>query len=285
MIDGLIREIIVNLQTENASWLSEIRGVGYAYTSEIEGKRQIRITDFENEIGITDIRVNSGYLRFRNDNNFQSQELPRIVSCARVFRYTYQFRLVVACITSTPENLAFLLATQLNSMSFDKPTTQITVTAGGSNSYNVALNEGSEQINAEYRVVYVDFNLVFNHKCEPIPVTMDCPNCTSTLDLGCLQHCDTLTVHADIAYSGTATLHTTFNGNMVVQTFEVTSGEDLEVPMSGLNENYEYVIQFRDEDGELIPIFDADHGGQGHGHDGDDHGGHEYDCIKITLKP
>lgn len=285
MITGLISEISQQLVTENAAWLSEVRAIGYMTKSE----DRLVITDGENEIGITDREGNSGYIRFmEGGDNFSVTEIPAYTSCKNVFRYTYRLRLVIVAKTNTPENLSLLLASQLNGMTFSDKSAKVRVSGGGTNSVQVSLAEGSEQINPNFRVLYLNFTLQLDLRgdCE-IPVQMACEPCDNFYDLGCVKHCKTITVHAHVEYTGTATLNTFFNGIMVTQSFEVTETEDLEIPMTGLNENYEYIIQIRDEDGEIIPLFfDHGHDENGHGHGGGQgHDGHEYECFKIQLVP
>lgn len=280
---AIIEDIARQLVILNASWLSEVRTVGYRATTE----KGVVITDFENEIGITDRDGNSGYIRFAADTNFTRQESRALTSCVPSSRYTFKLRLVVIAKTETPEDLALLLSTQINALQLTYTNInniKCSVTSGGSNSAAITRNEGGEQINSTYRTVFVDFDLMFDwiNDCDQIQIIMNCDNCTTTLDLGCIQHCETITVHADIAYTGTATLNTFFNGITVTQSFEVTEGEDMEVPLSGLNENYEYSIQFRDVNGEVIPVFGGEHE---QGHNEGEHVGEEYDCIKITLVP
>lgn len=270
MISELITDLARQLVVLNASWLSEIRSIGYMTKPE----ESTVITDGENEIGITDTEGNSGYIRFANDRNFTVDEIKSFSSCRTASRYNYFLRMVVVAKTSTPENLSLLLSTQINSLSFSGDNVVARVTGGGSNSMNISKGEGSTQINSTFRVVYLDFTLSFDWRkdCDQIPITMACDNCENVYDMGCMQHCLEVTLETNSSYTGTATLNTFFNGTVITQSFDVTVDEPIVVPMDGLNENYEYNIQLMDSDGEVIVLTFGSPS-------------EEYDCFKIKLLP
>lgn len=272
MVQSIIQDIARQLVTINAAWLSEVRTIGYVVRDP-----DIVITDFENEIGLTDRSKNSGYIRFRQDINFNREDIPARNSCGiQSSRYTHYLRLVIAAKTTTPEDLSMLLATQLNSMALTFTgidNIKVRVLSGGSNSISITKGEASkDQLNSEYRAVYVDFNLQLDWRndCDQIQITMACDNCTSTYDLGCVQHCEDIVISATIAEAGTATLNTNFNGVLVTQSFEVEVGDEITVPMSGLNENYEYSIQILNSSGEVIELTFGDA---------------TYDCFTVKLMP
>jgi hypothetical protein len=273
MIRELISDVARQLVTENSGWLSQIRTLGYLQN--IDSK--IIISDNENEIGITDVRGNSGYIRYRTDQNFTVDELTaseRYTSCGSGSRYSYFLRLVVVAKTSTPENVSLLLSTQLNSFTYTGDKVKTRVTGGGSHSVNISKTEGIDQLNNTYRVMYLDFTLSFDWRkdCDQIPFEMDCDNCLNIYDMGCMQHCGEIELEQVSEFTGIATLNTFFNGNTIVQSFPVTEGEPVVIPMDGLNENYEYNIQLKDAAGEVITlVFGSPE--------------ENYDCFKIKLTP
>lgn len=271
MIAEIIQELSTELVTINASWLSEIRAVGYMVSG--EAGKIVEIDGLES--GVTDRSGNSGYIRHMEGANFSVEQIPTFNSCVSASRYTFRMRLVVVAKTSTPENVAVLLSTQLNNFEYsaDK-SVKVRVSQGGSNSYSVVQNEGGEQINNEYRAIYLDFTIAFDWRkdCDQISVTMNCTNCTTVYELGCKQHCESIELPVDSEYTGTATLNTNFNGVMVSQSFEVTTGEPITVPMAGLNEDYEYNIQLRNEEGEVITLSIGSPSV-------------DYDCFSVKLMP
>jgi len=99
---------------------------------------------------------------------------------------------------------------------------------------------------------------------------MSCTNCTNVFDFGCIPHCEGLFIGQNATETGTWTLHTNFNGTSVIQEFEVVDGEEIELPMSGLNESYEFSIQIKDSEGTVFTFTIEDI---------------EYNCVKITLLP
>jgi hypothetical protein len=272
MIKELIEDVARQLVVLNASWLSEVRTIGYVQST-TEGKV---ITDQLNEIGITDVRGNSGYIRFQTDQNFTREEITRrTTSCNFTSsKYTYRLRLIVVATTETPEDLSLLLSTQINSFAYTGNNVRTRVTGGGSHSANIVKEEGGSDWNPNYRAIYVDFTLSFDWRndCDQIAIKMNCDNCTSTYDLGCIQHCKEVELETVATYTGVATLNTQFNGIVVTQSFDVTEGDPITVPMDGLNENYEYNIQLRDEDGEIIELTFGSPS-------------ENYDCFKIKTQP
>jgi len=275
MIRELISDVARQLVTENSGWLSQIRTLGYLQRESIlDARDKLIVTDGENEIGITDVRGNSGYIRFRADQNFTRDDIASYTSCASSSRYNYFLRLVVVAKTGTPENVSLLLSTQLNSFVYAGDNFKTRVTGGGSHSVNISKAEGIDQLNNTYRVMYLDFTLSFDWRkdCDQIPFEMDCDNCLNIYDMGCMQHCGDIELEQVSDFTGTATLNTFFNGNTIVQSFPVTEGETVVIPMDGLNENYEYNIQLKDSAGEVITlVFGSPE--------------ENYDCFKIKLTP
>lgn len=253
MTKEIIQEIAESLLSQN-DWLSEIRTIGYL--SKPSGDRLV-VIDGKDEIGITDRSGNSGYIRFRSDTNFRVTKIPSFSSCFQSSRYTYDLRLIVVVKTEAPENIALLLSTQLNAIRPITGTqTKCEVQSGGSNSLAIVKTEGGEQWNNNYRAMYIDFTMSFDWRddCQLIETDMSCTNCTNTQDLGCVPHCDEVTIPVDVP-SGEYTLLTIFNGTSVIQKFDFTDEDPsgyLTVPMSGLNESYQYDIQIKNSDGEVI---------------------------------
>ena len=273
MINEIVDIIASNLVTDN-DWLSEIRSIGYL--NRINGITSV--TDTMKEIGLNDREGNSGYIRFENDRNFSIRESPnQYSSCGKSIEITYLMTLVIAAKTAIPESVALMLAVQFKELNFDTeyPANNVIVYAisGGSNSQSVVPKEsGSDQWNQNYRALYVDFSIQFtwDKNCNQIPITMACDNCTNILDLGCVDHCETHGIGVNATYTGTMTLKTIFNGVSVTQSFDVEYGEEIEIPLEYLNEDYEFNIQLFDIGGEIITkTVDAV----------------EYDCFKIKILP
>lgn len=272
MITALISEFSQKLLVANASWLSEIRAIGYLNRESILNARdKLVVTDGKDEIGITDTSGNSGHIRFVEGQNFTSQELQSTTSCDTAWRYTFRLRLVVVAKTETPEDLALLLATQVNAMTLSGGAKART-TGGGMNSAQIVLQEGGTQWNNNYRAVAIDFNLIFDYRGNcAIPITMTCPECESFVDIGCLPACGPITIQPS-TYTGTMTLAAVFNGNLIQIGFEVTEGEPIQVPTNGLNSDYEYQIRLFDEDGNHVPVQLGP-------------SDEPKDCIKVKLLP
>lgn len=273
MINQIINIIASNLVSRN-TWLSEIRSIGYLNI--VNGQKTI--TDTFKEIGITDITGNSGYIRFQNDVNFVVRNVPNPMSGCRHFKeITYAMDLVLAVKTAIPENVALLIAMQLDDIAFGSTyhSNHIIVSAkqGGTNSVAIVQKEsGSEQWNQDYRAMFIDFTIQFtwDKNCDQIPLDMACDTCENPLDLGCKQHCEIIGIGTDSLYTGTMTLKTIFNGVQVTQTFDVVEGSEISIPLENLNENYEFNIQLFDAEGEPVLI----------GLPSED-----YDCVKIKVIP
>lgn len=277
MINAIINSIATQLVQQN-SWLSEVRCVGYLQRETVlEARDRFIVTDFEKDIGITDAKGNSGYIRFGSDTNFSIEEGQAFGGCAANQRITYNMRLVIVAKTTIPEDVSLLLTIQLKQLAFPAAyranMVKVIPKSGGNNSTAIVINEsGNAQWSQENRAMYIDFNIQFtiSENCGQIIADMACNNCENILDLGCHQHCDSVPIGIDANYTGTMTLKTIFNGTSVVQTFEVTNGEEIAVPLDGLNENYEFDIQLLGEDGELFSL---------------EYPSETYDCVKIKVMP
>ncbi|MBL0317148.1 MAG: hypothetical protein IPP69_15825 [Flavobacteriales bacterium] len=271
----MIREIIDSISTQlvqSNSWLSEIRSVGYLNT--VSGEKSV--TDGIKEIGITDRSGNSGYIRFSSDQNFTTEESMQYAGCQAMTRFTYFMRLVIVAKTELPENITLLLASQLSKLSFagyESNSVKVRARSGGSNSMAVVQNEsGQNQENVNYRTLYIDFTIQFlwNYDCDQIEIDMACDTCTNPLDLGCHQHCETVSIGTNALHTGNYTIKTSFNGVAVTQTFSATKNTEIQIPLENLNENYQFDIRIYDPFGEEITI----------GLPSED-----YDCIRITVTP
>lgn len=276
----MIREIIDSISTQlvqSNSWLSEIRSVGYLNRQSIENARdKFVVTDGIKEIGITDRSGNSGYIRFSSDQNFTTEESMQYAGCQVMTRFTYFMRLVIVAKTELPENITLLLASQLSKLSFagyESNSVKVRARSGGSNSMAVVQNEsGQNQENVNYRTLYIDFTIQFlwNYDCDQIEIDMACDTCTNPLDLGCHQHCETVSIGTNALHTGNYTIKTSFNGVAVTQTFSATKNTEIQIPLENLNENYQFDIRIYDPFGEEITI----------GLPSED-----YDCIRITVTP
>ena len=273
MTTEIINQIAESLLSSN-DWLSEIRSIGYLSRPTGEGANsKLVVTDGEREIGITDREGNSGYIRFRSDQNFRVQKITAYTSCYPSSRYIYDLRLIVVVKTTAPENIAMLLSTQLNSM---RPTigsqTRVDVQSGGTNSLSVVKNEGGEQWNNNYRAMFIDFNMSFDWRddCSLIVTDMACDNCVNIYDLGCFPHCDLIGIGQNSNQTGIWTLNTIFNGTSIIQEFAVVSGQEIKIPLSGLNESYQFNIQIKNTSGVVFTFIIENI---------------TYNCVQITLLP
>jgi len=278
MIREIVTEIARQLVSAN-SWLSEIRVLGYM--QQVDDTKAV--LDGESEIGLTDKSGNSGYIRFASDTNFQAEEdTARMGGCAINQRITYGMRMVVAAKTEVPENIALLLTVQLAGLSFNQyPQNRVKVRArqGGTNTFSIVKNEsGDETWNNQYKAIYLDFIIQFNwqQNCNEINIETDmiCDNCSSILDLGCIQRCEEASVGMDATYTGQMSLKTIFNGVQVVSSFDVVEGEDIQIPLTSLNDDYEFNIQLLNSEGNPINIVLEDPSDST-----------VYDCVKIKVIP
>jgi len=272
----LIREIANTLSSSllaNNLWLTQIRILGYLKRISVaDGRDSFIVIGNDEQIGLTDIKASSGYIRFRGD--IQMAEGKKLNSCSRLDRVTIPLRLVVVAKTDTPENIAWALATQIGATTFSlnsQLVSFIPVQASGDSHKNVLEETGVSQWNAELRVFVVDFIAEFQWQSDcPLPVTYpDMCNCTLTLNLGCFTSCDL--IDTGIAQSGVVTMQAPFNGvTQVVTISDGPSEDNIIVDTSVLNEAYTYTVQFFDSDGEVITRT-VD--------------GTIYDCFKFEITP
>ena len=280
MITDLIGEVANYLLAQNQSWLRQIRYVGY----------QNRVSEGDNvtneemqEIGLSDRDGNSGYIRFKSNQNFTVSEIKSFNN-SRASRFSYDLRMVVVVKSDTPVDINYLLALQFNHFEMAVCTVpygtarniKTYVTGGGSNTVANAKQESNkESWNNEYKILYVDFRLQFDdqNKCDftkLIDLPMEC-NCSTIYNAGCFKICDGIELPVESDYTGTATVVTEFNGNIVKLSIEVTEGEPIVIPANELNANYVFNLAIYDEENERIE-FSIDPSGT-------------YDCIQIQTKP
>lgn len=267
MIREIAQSLSSSLVAEN-SWLKEVRILGYQTT--IAGEKKIVGND--EQIGLTDISDNSGYIRMRGD--IRMEDGARKTSCARIDKVIVPFRIIIAAKTETPENLAWAIATQINATTFTLSGALVSFTstlAGGNSNQNVLEETGTEQMNSGLRVIAVDFNAEFSWASDcPLPITFpEMCNCTSTLTLGCFNSCDL--IDTGIPQTGAVTMIATFNGvSQSVEIEDSPSSENIIVDTSVLNESYAYIVQFKNSDGDVITL-EVD--------------GTTYDCFKFEIAP
>ena len=275
MIQALVTDISQKLLTANSEWLSSIKTIGFLS----KGPEGNYVSDEEfNEIGITDIRNNGGYIRQRSDVAMTVSEAPRITSKVG-YTYTIPFRLVIALKATNTTDILFLLTRQLRGITYtsfqDLMNVKCQVTQGGNNTRSIVVTEtGKEITNNEYRVIYVDFNLTFTDykNCElteNIETPMDC-ECTNIFKLGCASTCDTLTIEVE-ATDDSVIVETQMNGSIHSFVVEQSIGEQIEIPLEIFNENYTHIfkVYMNNERVTYSP----------------DPSGITYDCFSIEIKP
>lgn len=283
MIKSLIDTVATKLVTLN-TWLSEVRAGGYLQ----KANGDISIIDrYKNEIGITDKRGNSGYIRYRSDQNYTVQELPsseRYSSCEIIGqRIAINLRLILVVQSTIPEDIAFLLTVQMNSFQFDTPefngkNVRVRVQSAGTNTLANVLTETSQNdLNNDNEVIYIDFQILFdwNQRCDiyNIPIEMECNDCLEPLDLGCKQYCETLELSQVSTYTGIVTLKTMFNGVSIIRSIDVVDGESISIDLEEFTPDYEYSVSLYNVEGDLIPIQDESPTPV------------EYDCFKLKVTP
>jgi len=275
MIQALVTDIAQKLLTANSEWLFSIKTIGQL-SKGVEGN-YVSDEDF-NEIGLTDIRNNSGYIRQRSDVAMTMSEAPRITSNVG-YTYSIPYRLVMAIKATNTTDILFLLTRQLRAITYvsylDLMNVKCQVIQGGNNTRNIHLTEtGKEQTNIEYRVIYVDFNLIFTDykECDltdNIETPMDC-ECTNVFKLGCASTCDTITIEVE-ATTESVIVETQMNGSIHSFNVEQEVGENISIPLEIFNENYTHILK----------IYDGDHRVTYQ----PDPSGVEYDCFSIEIKP
>lgn len=277
MISTIIKSIASQLVTVNSEWLEQIRTVGYFNQSDSDN-----ITNEEcKEIGLDDRNGNSGYIMFRGNQNFSVSPISSISSTQRAFQYRYSMRLVVVIKTNYPVDINYLLSLQLNHLFAQKcrwdfgtaSNIVVQTTGGGSNTvFNSKEESGKPDINTNYKIVYLDFNIQFNdnNRCnfeEKIRLPMDC-NCENILDLGCTDSCNSFEMPFSSAEE--ITLFTEFNGNVVSKAIEINTSGNIVIDPSFLNADYTYNFHFVNSEGERV-TYEVD--------------GTVYDCFKIKIQP
>jgi len=275
MIQALVTDIAQKLLTANSEWLFSIKTIGQL-SKGVEGN-YVSDEDF-NEIGLTDIRNNSGYIRQRSDVAMTMSEAPRITSNVG-YTYSIPYRLVMAIKATNTTDILFLLTRQLRAITYvsylDLMNVKCQVIQGGNNTRNIHLTEtGKEQTNIEYRVIYVDFNLIFTDykECDltdNIETPMDC-ECTNVFKLGCASTCDTITIEVE-ATTESVIVETQMNGSIHSFNVEQEVGENISIPLEIFNESYTHILK----------IYDGDHRVTYQ----PDPSGVEYDCFSIEIKP
>lgn len=275
MIQALVTDIAQKLLTANSEWLFSIKTIGQL-SKGVEGN-YVSDEDF-NEIGLTDIRNNSGYIRQRSDVAMTMSEAPRITSNVG-YTYSIPYRLIMAIKATNTTDILFLLTRQLRAITYvsysDLMNVKCQVIQGGNNTRNIHLTEtGKEQTNIEYRVIYVDFNLIFTDykECDltdNIETPMDC-ECTNIFKLGCASTCDTITIEVE-ATTESVIVETQMNG--VIHSFNVEQeiGENISIPLEIFNENYTHILKIYA--GEERVTYQPDPSGI------------VYDCFSIEIKP
>ncbi len=282
MIQALVNKIATSLVTLNATWLTEIRSLGYLQRRP-EG--DYVTTDGLRDIGLTDREGNSGYIRFESDQNVTVSELSeRYSSCEPIGqRFSVDLRLVVVAKMDLPQDLPFALSVQLASIRFTEDefkhnNVRARALAFGSHSMaNVKTETGKEDLNNENSVVYVRFRIYFDFRqnCDANNIPIEMSNCISEdfVDFGCVQLCEDITLYQDAEYTGLMTLRTIFNGTVVTQSFDVVTDEPIVIPTDNLNADYVFIIELFDAEGVQVMILSNDPTPD------------EHESVKIKIMP
>jgi len=273
----LIRDVANNIATHLLSendWLDSVRTAGFQKRIAVEdGRDRFVVYDGDNEIGLTDIAGNSGYIRYRSSIRYS--ELKRLVSSQPAESLvTVPMRVVVLLEHNYPEDIAFAIASQLQRYhpTVNSLPVSITIQNANGNTDDVCLEEtGTPMFNSEKKIISVDFEASFkwSSNCElPVNYPAMC-NCTNTLNLGCFGSCDL--INTGIAQNGIVTMQAFYAGIMK----QVNIPDDdpsgiIVVNASWLNENYTTIVKFVDSDGEYI-TYEVD--------------GVIYDCFQIKTIP
>ena len=278
MITQLIASLGSNLISE-LGWIDQIRTVGYfRKVSDGDVVKPVVTDSLNEEIGLTDTQGNSGYIRFRQDVNILSQQIPAITTGIRAFRYTVPCKLVLigkgidgfeatAQVMASINKYDAVAPNGLNNVYF-------TTTNGSSHSEAVHKSEtGVEQQESAFRVIAVDFNLTFDDYtgCALINTQTDMSNCncTNVLELPCVGHCDTITLEVNSGDFETATVVTSFNGSRVEFSIETENGQPISFSAENLNADYQFTFQVIQDGEALTQTVDTV----------------EYDCFKIKIEP
>ena len=256
MITQLIENVASFIKSSNVQWLQQVRTLGHLSRSQ---NGPVVLTDELEEIGLTDVRGNSGYIRFRNDQGWSSQSIPSVTG-EPAYRYVFGLKLVVLVKESNPTDLGLLLTRQLNSYnvlsSGQAKNIRCIATGGSSNTLTVMKGEnGADDTNVTYRLFMVDFNLQFddhqicNFDESVNNIPMPC-NCTQTLELPCVGSCGTI-LTGFTATAQTLTVVSGFNGNRI-EFDHVHEGGEVEIDAQLLNADYTFIIQILDAEGEPL---------------------------------
>lgn len=92
--------------------------------------------------------------------------------------------------------------------------------------------------------------------------------CNNTYNFGCYNHCGAIYTGVDSDYTGTLTGVFSYAGISISRDISVENGEQIIIPLAGLNETALFSVTFYDEDGEAYPLTI---------------GGVEYACFKFKT--
>jgi len=274
MVQNLVDNLSSWLLTQNSSWLTQIRTLGYLNRAN-EGN--MVVNDELQEIGLTDTRDNSAYIRYRNDIGFNAVEIPSIASY-RCFKYDIPLRIVVLLKTENVNEVNILMARLINSYSVlatgQAKNIKCMAYSGGSNTLSIYKNEtGKEDTENAFRVFYCDFNLIFDDysNCDQIneiPSLMPC-NCENILELPCVALCDMIDIGVDATTTGEATVLTEFNGSSIRFSIDVVTGDPIQVPAELLNSDYTFNLQILEGE-EVVTRTEGET---------------IYNCFQVQIKP
>lgn len=275
MITRLFEQLSADILAQ-AKWLTEIRSVGHLV--EVEGERSTVAESASDlrEIGLTDTRLISGYIRFRADQNFSVTEGRNIATGLRNYQFSIPARLVVCGEEFNSLDISLLLTRYLRSWEkiewMEFANVRAVVVGGGSNTIKNYQNETKKEIeNVSIRVTYVDFNLVFEDRqiCDfdlNIDLPMNC-KCTNVLDLGCVKSCDEIEIPIP---SQDSVMKTVFNGSVIQRNIEGEPSGNIVIDAGTLNEDYTFDLSFFDENAEQLTAEVNEV---------------VYDCFRIKIMP
>lgn len=93
--------------------------------------------------------------------------------------------------------------------------------------------------------------------------------CESPYNFGCYNHCGSISTGVDSDFTGTLTGHFSYAGITVSRDIDVESGEEIVIPLNGLNETALYTLTLYDESGVVYPLTIS---------------GTEYTCFKFKTQ-
>jgi len=248
-------------QIRTTGYLSKAQDGNYVYDEELK------------EIGLTDTMGNSGYIRYRSDNNLSIIKTERFGGVTN--ECTAPLRLVILVDWNNSPQALLSIANYLNRYFLNQYNSMQSVTCeyvgGGTNTKANHLAEtGKEITNNNFKVIYADFNLKFRDSnfCEPNQSDMKPCNCGNVLDMGCYASCDNIELDLPTE-EGTVVVSTDFNGSTVELRLEDQESAKVVIPSGSLNEDYTFILEIYQGTERITKEVDEV----------------TYNCFQIKIKP